>query len=109
MYPWRAKFNQEIELDEHEDISILAATLVWSDSCLCTFEQAIHSYESALYQATSHFWPTTERCHSERVRTAIRKLNVVEDNTVQMAYTNGILLGRRDFEAHTMELVSPFS
>ncbi|KAK8309972.1 hypothetical protein V6Z12_D02G156700 [Gossypium hirsutum] len=93
-----------IELDEHEDISILAATLVWSDSCLCTFEQAIHSYESALYQATSHFWPTTERCHSERVRTAIRKLNVVEDNTVQMAYTNGILLGRRDFEAHTMEL-----
>ncbi|TYG79763.1 hypothetical protein ES288_D02G162700v1 [Gossypium darwinii] len=54
--------------------------------------------------ATSHFWPTTERCHSERVRTAIRKLNVVEDNTVQMAYTNGILLGRRDFEAHTMEL-----
>ncbi|KAG4158673.1 hypothetical protein ERO13_D02G132532v2 [Gossypium hirsutum] len=39
-----------IELDEHEDISILAATLVWSDSCLCTFEQAIHSYESALYQ-----------------------------------------------------------
>ncbi|MBA0828474.1 hypothetical protein Goarm_013146 [Gossypium armourianum] len=73
-----------IELDEHEDISILAATLAWSDSCLCTFEQAIHSYESALYQATSHFWPTTERCHSEHVRTAIRKLNVVEDNTVQM-------------------------
>lgn len=35
-------------------------------------------------QATSHFWPTTERCHSERVRAAIRKLNVVEDNTVQM-------------------------
>ncbi|KAB2090362.1 hypothetical protein ES319_A03G118500v1 [Gossypium barbadense] len=94
-----------IELDEHEDISILAATLAWSDSCLCTFEQAIHSYESVLYQATSHFWPTTERCHSERVRAAIRKLNVVEDNTVQMAYTNGILLGRRDFEAHTMELL----
>ncbi|MBA0738559.1 hypothetical protein Gogos_011896 [Gossypium gossypioides] len=55
--------------------------------------------------ATSHFWPTTERCHSERVRAAIRKLNVVEDNTVQMAYTNGILLGRRDFEAHIMELL----
>ena len=40
----------QIELNEHEDISILAATLAWSDSCLCTFEQAIHSYESALYQ-----------------------------------------------------------
>lgn len=35
-------------------------------------------------QASSHFWPTTERWHSERVRAAIRKLNVVEDNTMQM-------------------------
>ncbi|KAL4281360.1 hypothetical protein GQ457_03G011440 [Hibiscus cannabinus] len=96
-------FIPQIELDEHEDISILAATLAWSDSCSCTFEQAIHSYESALYQASSHFWPTTERCHSGRIRAAVRKLNVVEDSTMQMAYMN-IPLGGRDFEAYTMEL-----
>ncbi|XP_022776661.1 protein PHYLLO, chloroplastic isoform X3 [Durio zibethinus] len=93
-----------IELDEHDDISILAATLAWSDSCLCTFEQAIHSYESALYQASSHFWPATERCHSEGIRAAIRKLNVVEDKTVQMVYMNAISLSGRDFGTYPMEL-----
>ncbi|XVE91706.1 hypothetical protein REPUB_Repub01dG0034000 [Reevesia pubescens] len=93
-----------IELDEHNDISILAATLAWSDSCLCTFEQAIHSYEAALYQASSHFWPTTERCHSECIRASIGKLNVVEDKTIQMAYMNALSLGGRDFGAYSMEL-----
>ncbi|XP_021292917.1 protein PHYLLO, chloroplastic isoform X1 [Herrania umbratica] len=93
-----------IELDEHEDISILAATLAWSDSCLCTFEQAIRSYESALYQVSSHFWPTTERCHSKCIRSAIRKLNVVEDRTVQMVYMNALLMSGRDFGSYPMEL-----
>ncbi|XP_039036473.1 protein PHYLLO, chloroplastic-like [Hibiscus syriacus] len=97
-----------IELDEHADISILAATLAWCDSYSCTFEQAIHSYESAFYQASSHFWPTTERCHSGRVRAVIRKLNVVEDNTMQMAYMN-ISFGGRVFEAYTLELIGALS
>ncbi|KAF5939892.1 hypothetical protein HYC85_021059 [Camellia sinensis] len=39
-----------IELDELEGISNLAATLVWDDSSLCTFEEAVQSYELALYQ-----------------------------------------------------------
>ncbi|CAL5419038.1 unnamed protein product [Camellia sinensis] len=43
-------FIPEIELDELEGISNLAATLVWDDSSLCTFEEAVQSYELALYQ-----------------------------------------------------------
>ncbi|GMP83014.1 hypothetical protein CsSME_00037095 [Camellia sinensis var. sinensis] len=35
---------------ELEGISNLAATLVWDDSSLCTFEEAVQSYELALYQ-----------------------------------------------------------
>ncbi|XVE74433.1 hypothetical protein DITRI_Ditri12bG0017000 [Diplodiscus trichospermus] len=93
-----------IELDEHEDISILAATLAWSDSCMCTFDQAIHSFESALYQASSHFLPTTERFHSDCIRAAIKKLNVVEDKTVQMVYMDAHSLGARDVGAYPMEL-----
>ncbi|KAH1113583.1 hypothetical protein J1N35_006961 [Gossypium stocksii] len=48
-----------------------------------------------LQKAASHFWPTTERCHSERVRAAVRKLNVVEDNIVQMVaiIDDSVLLG----------------
>ncbi|OMO72203.1 Menaquinone biosynthesis protein MenD [Corchorus olitorius] len=93
-----------IELDEHEDISILAATLAWNDSCLHTFEQAIHSYEAALCQASSHFWPTTERCQSKCIRSAVRKLNVDEDKTVQMVYMNALSSGRKEFGAHPMQL-----
>ncbi|KAF7132517.1 hypothetical protein RHSIM_Rhsim09G0118400 [Rhododendron simsii] len=43
-------FIPEIELNEFEGISTLAATLVWHDSFLCTFEEAIQSYKLALYQ-----------------------------------------------------------
>lgn len=35
-------------------------------------------------QVSSHFSPTTERCHFKCIRSAIRKLNVVEDGAVQM-------------------------
>ncbi|RVW44640.1 hypothetical protein CK203_086916 [Vitis vinifera] len=46
-------FIPQIELDEDEGISILSATLAWSDSPLSTFEESIHSYELSLYQ----HWP----------------------------------------------------
>ncbi|KAI7986588.1 Plasma membrane ATPase 1 [Camellia lanceoleosa] len=74
----------KIELDELEGISNLAATLVWDDSSLCTFEEAIQSYELALYQATHHFWPTTEKCHNKCINSALRKFNVMEDKDTYM-------------------------
>lgn len=99
-------FVPVIELDEYEDVSILAATLVWSDSCSCTFENAIHSYESAYYQTRSHFWPMPEGCYSRGVRSALRKLDMVEDKSVQMVYMNS--LSRSSFGANNVELVYPF-
>ncbi|KAL6978039.1 hypothetical protein U1Q18_049009 [Sarracenia purpurea var. burkii] len=43
-------FIPEIELNEFEGISMLAATLVWDDPSLRTFEEAIQSQEFVLYQ-----------------------------------------------------------
>ncbi|GLU04852.1 hypothetical protein SLE2022_219810 [Rubroshorea leprosula] len=97
-------FIPVIELDEHDDVSILAATLAWSDSCLCSFEDAILSYELAFCQVRSHFLPTTERFHSKHVRSAIRKLNMVEDKTVEMVSVKALSLGRSNFGADPMEL-----
>ncbi|XP_017971653.1 PREDICTED: protein PHYLLO, chloroplastic isoform X2 [Theobroma cacao] len=53
---------------------------------------------------SSHFSPTTERCHFKCIRSAIRKLNVVEDGAVQMVYMNALSMGGRDFGAYPMEL-----
>ncbi|GAY61268.1 hypothetical protein CUMW_208620, partial [Citrus unshiu] len=43
-------FVPQIELRELDDISILAATLAWSNGMVCTFEQAIQSFESSFCQ-----------------------------------------------------------
>ncbi|CAL5421445.1 unnamed protein product [Camellia sinensis] len=67
-------FIPEIELDELEGISNLAAILVWDDSSLCTFEEA----------ASHHFWPTTEKCHNKCISSALRKFNVMEDKNTHM-------------------------
>lgn len=46
---WKKKI-QQIELDEFEDTSILAATLAWNNSSLCTFDEAARTFELSLYQ-----------------------------------------------------------
>ncbi|KAJ0096045.1 hypothetical protein Patl1_16607 [Pistacia atlantica] len=103
-------FIPQIELNEHEDISILAATLAWSDALHCTFEQTLQSYESSLCQASCHLWPATEGCNSGYIKSALRKLKMVEDKTVQMKSVciNAVSMARRDV-GDPMELVSPFS
>ncbi|XP_038694901.1 protein PHYLLO, chloroplastic isoform X2 [Tripterygium wilfordii] len=97
-------FVPQIELDEHEDVSILAATLAWNDSLFWTFGLALDSCESSLFQATSHLWPTTERCHTICLKSALSKLTVVEDKTVSMVYMNALLLGRSNFGADPVDL-----
>lgn len=52
---WNENAFQQIELNEFEGTSTLAATLVWHESFLCTFEEAIQSHELALYQVFSSF------------------------------------------------------
>ncbi|CAL5421440.1 unnamed protein product [Camellia sinensis] len=97
-------FIPEIELDELEGISNLAATLVWDDSSLCTFEEAVQSYELALYQASHHFCPTIEKCHNNCISSALRKFNVMEDKNTHMVCMNALSMGGKDLGNDTMEL-----
>lgn len=41
---------QQIELDEFEDISFLSVTLAWDDSSVCTFIEAVHTFENTFDQ-----------------------------------------------------------
>ncbi|KAI9169285.1 hypothetical protein LWI28_010195 [Acer negundo] len=103
-------FIPQIELNEHEHFSILAATMAWSDAVHCTFEQAIQSYESSHHQASSYFWETKERYNSRSIRFALRKLNVKEDKTTQKVFMNAVSLGGGYFGFDLMELrKAPFS
>jgi isochorismate synthase/2-succinyl-5-enolpyruvyl-6-hydroxy-3-cyclohexene-1-carboxylate synthase/2-succinyl-6-hydroxy-2,4-cyclohexadiene-1-carboxylate synthase/O-succinylbenzoate synthase len=43
-------FVPQIELDEHEEVSILAVTLAWNESLSYTVEQTISSYEKSIFQ-----------------------------------------------------------
>ncbi|KAM1378745.1 hypothetical protein ACFX2I_020728 [Malus domestica] len=45
-------FVPQIELHEYEGASVLAATIAWSDSSVCTFEEAIHSFELCFDQVS---------------------------------------------------------
>lgn len=48
----RLHFRQ-IELDEFEDISFLSATLAWDDYLMCTFSEAVHTFESSFDQVVN--------------------------------------------------------
>ncbi|XP_075659886.1 protein PHYLLO, chloroplastic isoform X2 [Castanea sativa] len=97
-------FIPQIELDEYEGVSFLAATLAWNNSSLCSFEEAVRSYEFSLKQASCHSWLTTDKCHSESIRSTLRKLKVVEDKTVTMVYMNLLSKGGREVMGDIMEL-----
>ncbi|CAK9181626.1 unnamed protein product [Ilex paraguariensis] len=102
-------FIPQIELDEFEGISMLATTLAWDDCLLCTFEEAVQTYEFALYQARQQFWPITEEYCNKRISPALRKFSVVEDKNAQMVRMSALLLGRRNLAADAVEMVSPLS
>lgn len=102
-------FVPQIELKELDDISILAVTLAWSDGMICTFQQAIQSFESSFCEVSCHFCSSTERYNPRYVGSALTKFNMMEDKTVQMLCMNAITLGRRDFGCDFMEMVSSFS
>ncbi|KAI8539299.1 hypothetical protein RHMOL_Rhmol09G0170900 [Rhododendron molle] len=97
-------FIPEIELNEFEGISTLAATLVWHDSFLCTFEEAIQSYKLALYQATYYVLPTTEKFYPKCIRSTLKKFNVVRDTNTQMVCINASSIGGGDLGSGSMAL-----
>ncbi|KAF6171683.1 hypothetical protein GIB67_007204 [Kingdonia uniflora] len=80
-------FIPQIELDEYERGSVLAATLAWDDSSICTFEKAIHSLESSLYQVICYS-SAEDICHNKCMGSAPKKSDVVPDKNLQMIYIN---------------------
>ncbi|KAJ6357007.1 hypothetical protein OIU78_004991 [Salix suchowensis] len=74
----------EVELDEQEEASILVVTLAWDENFCWTFEQAIQSLESSIYQASCCFWPDTESCYSKCIKSTLRNFNLMEGKTFQM-------------------------
>ncbi|CAN6675731.1 unnamed protein product [Malus baccata var. baccata] len=83
-------FVPQIELHEYEGASVLAATIAWSDSSLCTFEEAIHSFELCFDQVSCHCWTTPKSSHSMNIRRTLGKLKLHEDGNVPMVYMNAL-------------------
>ncbi|KAH9707760.1 protein PHYLLO [Citrus sinensis] len=120
-------FVPQIELRELDDISILAATLAWSNGMVCTFEQAIQSFESSFCQMRCHkpYAVGYSTILSESiVRTSAEPANFsdiiilvsshfcssTERYNPRYVCMNAITLGRRDFGCDFMEMrEAPFS
>ncbi|KAI4357933.1 hypothetical protein L6164_001848 [Bauhinia variegata] len=97
-------FIPQIELDEQECISILTATLAWDDSSLSTLNESLQSLEFSLNQVICHMWPTNATWRPNGIRSALRKLNLVEDRSIPRVYMNTTAPGGRDSLHDVIEL-----
>ncbi|PIN25904.1 Isochorismate synthase [Handroanthus impetiginosus] len=90
-------FIPQIELDEFEDISFLNATLAWDDSSMCTFSEAVQTFELAFEQARNS-------CASgmQFIRASLSKFNKAEEYN-QMVRINSLLLERKHLEASSLQ------
>ncbi|KAJ0242827.1 2-oxoglutarate decarboxylase/hydro-lyase/magnesium ion-binding protein [Hirschfeldia incana] len=89
-------FVPQIELDEHEEISILAVTLAWNDSLSYRFEQAISSYEKSVLQVSCHVCPNLEDHWFKHLKSSLAKLAVKEIHPIQMEHMEFATFSRRD-------------
>ncbi|XP_010513676.1 PREDICTED: protein PHYLLO, chloroplastic-like, partial [Camelina sativa] len=71
-------FVPQIELDEREEISILAVTLAWNDSLSYSFEQTICSYEKSFFQVSCHLCPNLEEHWFKHLKSSIAKFSAKE-------------------------------
>ncbi|CAN8236071.1 unnamed protein product [Cochlearia groenlandica] len=79
-------FVPQIELDEHEEVSILAVTLAWNDSLSHKFEETISSYEKSMVQVSSHFCPNFEDHWFKHLKSSLAKFSLKEIHPVEMIY-----------------------
>ncbi|CAH2066254.1 unnamed protein product [Thlaspi arvense] len=98
-------FVPQIELDEHEEVSILAVTLAWNDSLPYRFEEMISSYEKSVFQVSSHFCPNLEDHWFKHLKSSLAKFSVKEIHPVQMEHMKFFTFSGRD-QADAKELVS---
>ncbi|XP_038893380.1 protein PHYLLO, chloroplastic isoform X5 [Benincasa hispida] len=97
----------QIELSEYEGISVLSATLAWSESFPCTFEEAIHSLGSSIYQISTNF-PSKGNCQYKYIRSSLTASKLV-DRTNQMAYMKVLSVAGESFRTGIMEMESALS
>ncbi|XP_061990446.1 protein PHYLLO, chloroplastic isoform X1 [Rosa rugosa] len=97
-------FIPQIELHEHEGASVLAATIGWSESSPCTFEEAVLSYELCFNQVTCQVCSTTKKSLTTNIRSTLRKLNLLEDGMVSMVHMNMLLAGGKNISSDIMAL-----
>ncbi|KAL6350620.1 hypothetical protein AAG906_022330 [Vitis piasezkii] len=92
----------QIELDEDEGISILSATLAWSDSPIVHLRSPfiLMSYLCTRYFEALHSLSTIER-HNKCIIVILRKFDLV--------YMKASSLSEKGIEADLMELETPFS
>ncbi|KAJ8774552.1 hypothetical protein K2173_016998 [Erythroxylum novogranatense] len=95
----------EIELDEHEDVSILAVTLAWDDNYSCTFKQAVLSFELTFNQLVFMVKLLQVRCqfHSS-VKSGLQKFNLAENKSSQTVRMRSLLLDPKDYPVDPFEL-----
>ncbi|KAL0380681.1 UNVERIFIED_CONTAM: protein PHYLLO, chloroplastic [Sesamum angustifolium] len=86
-----------IELDEFDDISFLVATLAWDDSSMCTFSEAVQTFEISFDQARHSCVNLSPLIHS-----SLPKFNNAEDHR-QMVRINALLLEGKHFDTSTLE------
>ncbi|KAK4410396.1 protein PHYLLO, chloroplastic [Sesamum angolense] len=86
-----------IELDEFDDISFLVATLAWDGSSMCTFSEAVQTFEISFDQARHSCVNFSPLIHS-----SLPKFNNAEDHR-QMVRINALLLEGKHFDTSTLE------
>ncbi|KAL8518400.1 hypothetical protein ACS0TY_009692 [Phlomoides rotata] len=91
-------FIPQIELDEFEDISFLSVTLAWDDSSICTFSEAVHTFENTFDQAR-HSCVTG----SQLIRSSLLKFINAEKHE-KMVRINALLMDGKHLDANTLEL-----
>lgn len=98
-------FVPQVELDEHEEVSILAVTLAWNDSLSYSFEQAISSYEKSIFQVSCHVCPNLEEHWFKNLKSSLAKLDVKEIHPIKMEHMEYLTFSGRD-QGDAKELVS---
>ncbi|KAL3510951.1 hypothetical protein ACH5RR_030352 [Cinchona calisaya] len=94
-------FIPQIELHEFEEVTVLVTTLAWDISSTSIFEEAIRSYELAIYQARHQLQPFPGECRSIR---ALKEFETMEDKIVEMVCMSALQLSGSVLEAGTLEL-----
>ncbi|KAL9680073.1 hypothetical protein QQ045_017948 [Rhodiola kirilowii] len=102
-------FVPQVELDEQQNMSILAATLAWNNSSLCTFGVAISSLELSLHQVSRTCCSISPLPSSKGLISLLKSCNIVNDSSVSMVEMKARFPGGKDVGADPTELKKDLS